>query len=151
MAKKKKPEQAIFYQNFKGAIYGGTDSQVKRLMVAFCQYAFDNVLEPQIDDDIAMSFAIMRESIDADRKHYMDVCEQNRINGLKRTGYTITGTVQKVRVTNDTVTFEVDDEEYCFNRADIGDALMEIVVGDFVEIDFKNGKHIAIRTATQLG
>ena len=120
-------------------------------MVAFCQYAFDNVLEPQIDDDIAMSFAIMRESIDADRKHYMDVCEQNRINGLKRTGYTITGTVQKVRATDDTVTFEDDDEEYCFNRADIGDALMEIVVGDFVEIDFKNGKHIAIRTATQLG
>ena len=55
------------------------------------------------------------------------------------------------RATDDTVTFEVDDEEYCFNRADIGDALMEIVVGDFVEIDFKNGKHIAIRTATQLG
>ena len=81
----------------------------------------------------------------------MDVCEQNRINGLKRTGYTITGTVQKVRATDDTATFEVDEEEYCFNRADLGDAIFEIVVGDFVEIDFKNGKHIAIRTATQLG
>ena len=55
-------------------------------MVAFCQYAFDDVIEPRIDDDIAMSFAIMRALIDADRKHYMDVCEQNRINGLKRTG-----------------------------------------------------------------
>ena len=40
MAKSKKPEQAIFYQNFKGAIYGGTPEQVKNLMTAFCQYAF---------------------------------------------------------------------------------------------------------------
>ena len=40
MAKIKKPEQAIFYQNFKGAIYGGTPKQVKNLMTAFCQYAF---------------------------------------------------------------------------------------------------------------
>ena len=39
MAKTKKPEQAIFYQNFKGAIYGGTPEQVKNLMTAFCQYA----------------------------------------------------------------------------------------------------------------
>ena len=35
MAKIKKPEQAIFYQNFKGAIYGGTPEQVKNLMTAF--------------------------------------------------------------------------------------------------------------------
>ena len=35
MAKSKKPEQAIFYQNFKGAIYGGTPEQVKNLMTAF--------------------------------------------------------------------------------------------------------------------
>ena len=39
MAKTKKHEQAIFYQNFKGAIYGGTPEQVKNLMTAFCQYA----------------------------------------------------------------------------------------------------------------
>ena len=43
MAKSKKPEQAIFYQNFKGAIYGGTPEQVKNLMTAFCQYAFDGI------------------------------------------------------------------------------------------------------------
>ncbi len=35
MAKSKKPEQAIFYQNFKGAIYGGTPEQVKNLMTAY--------------------------------------------------------------------------------------------------------------------
>ncbi len=36
MAKSKKPEPAIFYQNFKGAIYGGTSQQVKNLMTVFC-------------------------------------------------------------------------------------------------------------------
>ena len=45
MAKIKKPEQAIFYQNFKGAIYGGTPEQVKNLMTAFCQYTFDGTME----------------------------------------------------------------------------------------------------------
>ena len=46
MAKAKKPEQAILYQNFKGAIYGGTPEQVKNLMTAFCQYAFDGIETP---------------------------------------------------------------------------------------------------------
>ena len=84
MAKTKKPEQAIFYQNFKGAIYGGTPEQVKNLMTAFCQYAFDGIDKPSVAPDIAMTFEMMKASIDADRKHYQEVCEQNRINALKK-------------------------------------------------------------------
>ena len=53
MAISNKPEQAIFYQNFKGAIYGGTPEQVKNLMTAFCQYAFDGVDNPPVATDIA--------------------------------------------------------------------------------------------------
>lgn len=84
MAKSKKPEQAIFYQNFKGAIYDGTPEQVKNLMTAFCQYAFDGVDNPTVAPDIAMTFGMMKASVDANRKHYQDVCEQNRINALKK-------------------------------------------------------------------
>ena len=94
MAKTKKPEQAIFYQNFKGAIYGGTPEQVKNLMTAFCQYAFDGVETPSVAPDIAMTFGMMKASVDADRKHYQEVCEQNRINALKKTGLTISGYVR---------------------------------------------------------
>jgi hypothetical protein len=84
MAKSKKPEQAIFYQNFKGAIYGGTPEQVKNLMTAFCQYAFDGVDNPTVAPDIAMTFGMMKASVDADRKHYQEVCELNRMNALKK-------------------------------------------------------------------
>ena len=56
MAKTQKPEQAIFYQNFKGAIYGGTPERVKNLMTAFCQYAFDGIEQLSVAPDIAMRF-----------------------------------------------------------------------------------------------
>ena len=56
MAKTMKPEQTIVYQNFKGAIYGGTPEQVKNLMTAFCQYAFDGIETPSVAPDIAMTF-----------------------------------------------------------------------------------------------
>ena len=112
MAKTKKPEQAIFYQNFKGAIYGGTPEQVKNLMTAFCQYAFDGVDNPTVAPDIAMTFGMMKASVDADRKHYQEVCEQNRINALKKTGLTITGFIQYALDTNEYITFTVDDEAF---------------------------------------
>ena len=38
----KKPENTIFYSNYKDMIYNGTSEQVKEIMVAFCQYAFDD-------------------------------------------------------------------------------------------------------------
>ena len=53
-------------------------------MIAFCQYAFDGVDNPTVAPDIAMTFGMMKASVDADRKHYQEVCEQNRINALKK-------------------------------------------------------------------
>ena len=153
MAKTKKPEQAIFYQNFKGAIYGGTPEQVKNLMTAFCQYAFDGVEEPKVAPDIAMTFRMMRASVDADRKHYQEVCEQNRINALKKTGLTISGYVQSALDAGEYITITVDDEEYRFSYSDKNNDTKEILKnanqGDYVEIEIKGGKPVDIRYAEQ--
>ena len=153
MAKTKKPEQAIFYQNFKGAIYGGTPEQVKNLMTAFCQYAFDGVEEPKVAPDIAMTFGMMKASVDADRKHYQEVCEQNRINALKKTGLTISGYVQSALDAGEYITITVDDEEYRFSYSDKNNDTKEILrnanQGDYVEIEIKGGKPVDIRYAEQ--
>jgi hypothetical protein len=153
MAKTKKPEQAIFYQNFKGAIYGGTPEQVKNLMTAFCQYAFDGVEEPKVAPDIAMTFGMMKASVDADRKHYQEVCEQNRINALKKTGLTISGYVQSALDAGEYITITVDDEEYRFSYSDKNNDTKEILKnanqGDYVEIEIKGGKPVDIRYAEQ--
>ena len=153
MAKTKKPEQAIFYQNFKGAIYGGTPEQVKNLMTAFCQYAFDEVEEPKVAPDIAMTFGMMKASVDADRKHYQEVCEQNRINALKKTGLTISGYVQSALDAGEYITITVDDEEYRFSYSDKNNDTKEILKnanqGDYVEIEIKGGKPVDIRYAEQ--
>jgi len=37
----KKPENTIFYSNYKDMIYNATPEQVKEIMTAICQYAFD--------------------------------------------------------------------------------------------------------------
>ena len=153
MAKTKKPEQAIFYQNFKGAIYGGTPEQVKNLMTAFCQYAFDGVEEPKVAPDIAMTFGMMKASVDADRKHYQEVCEQNRINALKKTGLTLSGYVQSALDAGEYITITVDDEEYRFSYSDKNNDTKEILKnanqGDYVEIEIKGGKPVDIRYAEQ--
>ena len=148
MAKSKKPEQAIFYQNFKGAIYDGTPEQVKNLMTAFCQYAFDGVDNPTVAPDIAMTFGMMKASVDADRKHYQEVCEQNRINALKKTGLTISGFVQSALDAGEYITFTVDDEEYRFAIAEANEVTRETLKntypGDFVEIEIKGGRPISL-------
>lgn len=153
MAKSKKPKQVIFYQNFKGAIYGGTPEQVKNLMTAFCQYAFDGVDNPTVASDIAMTFGMMKASVDADRKHYQEVCEQNRINALKKTGLTISGFVQSALDAGEYITFTVDDEEYRFAIAEANEVTRETLKntypGDFVEIEIKCGRPISIRQATE--
>ena len=153
MAKTKKPEQAIFYQNFKGAIYGGTPEQVKNLMTAFCQYAFDGIETPSVAPDIAMTFGMMKASVDADRKHYQEVCEQNRINALKKTGLTISGYVQSALDAGEYITIAVDDEEYRFSYSDKNNDTKEILKnanqGDYVEIEIKGGKPVDIRYAEQ--
>lgn len=142
------PEQVIFYNNFKGAIYGGTPDQVKRLMVAFCQFAFENQ-EPEVEPDIAMTFGMMKSAVEADRKHYADRCEQNRINALKRTGVVIFGVVSSIRYTDLSYTFTVDGEEYCFELKDddtkyMCDCIMENME---VEIEYKGGKPVRITQA----
>ena len=153
MAKTKKPEQAIFNQNFKGAIYGGTPEQVKNLMTTFCQYAFDGGEEPKVAPDIAMTFGMMKASVDADRKHYQEVCEQNRINALKKTGLTISGYVQSALDAGEYITITVDDEEYRFSYSDKNNDTKEILKnanqGDYVEIEIKGGKPVDIRYAEQ--
>lgn len=153
MAKSKKPEQAMFYQNFKGAIYGGTPEQVKNLMTAFCQYAFDGVDNPTVAPDIAMTFGMMKASVDADRKHYQEVCEQNRINALKKTGLTISGFVQSALDAGKYITFTVDDEECRFAIAEANETTKETLKntypGDFVEIEIKGDRPISIRQATE--
>jgi len=153
MAKTKKPEQAIFYQNIKGAIYGGTPEHVKNLMTAFCQYAFDGVEEPKVAPDIAMTFGMMKASVDADRKHYQEVCEQNRINALKKTGLTISGYVQSALDAGEYITITVNDEEYRFSYNDKNNDTKEILKnanqGDYVEIEIKGGKPVDIRYAEQ--
>ena len=153
MAKIKKPEQAIFYQNFKGAIYGGTPEQVKNLMTAVCQYAFDGIETPSVAPDIAMTFGMMKASVDADRKHYQEVCEQNRINALKKTGLTISGYVQSALDAGEYITITVDDEEYRFSYSDKNNDTKEILKnanqGDYVEIEIKGGKPVDIRYAEQ--
>ena len=153
MAKTKKPEQAIFYQNFKGAIYGGTPEQVKNLMTAVCQYAFDGIETPSVAPDIAMTFGMMKASVDADRKHYQEVCEQNRINALKKTGLTISGYVQSALDAGEYITITVDDEEYRFSYSDKNNDTKEILKnanqGDYVEIEIKGGKPVDIRYAEQ--
>ncbi|MBR3955793.1 MAG: hypothetical protein IKJ63_10005 [Clostridia bacterium] len=153
MAKSKKSEQAIFYQNFKGAIYGGTPEQVKNLMIAFFQYAFDGIDHPTVAPDIAMTFGMMKASVNADRKHYQEACKQNRINALKKTGLTISGYVHQVLDAGEYITFTVDDEEYRFVLANANEAtkqtLKDTYPADFVEIEIKGGRPISIRQVTE--
>lgn len=122
-------------------------------MTAFCQYAFDGVDNPTVAPDIAMTFGMMKTSIEADRKHYQEVCEQNRINALKKTGLTISGFVQYGLDVGDYIIFRVDDEEYRFSVAEANETTREALKntnpGDFVEIEIKGGRPISIRQATE--
>ena len=122
-------------------------------MTAFCQYAFDGIETPSVAPDIAMTFGMMKASVDADRKHYQEVCEQNRINALKKTGLTISGYVQSALDAGEYITITVDDEEYRFSYSDKNNDTKEILKnanqGDYVEIEIKGGKPVDIRYAEQ--
>ena len=149
----KKPDTAIFFGTYKEMIYNSTPEQCKAIMTAFCQYAFDGIENPTVAPDIVMTFGMMKASVDADRKHYQEVCEQNRINALKKTGLTIAGYVQHILDAEEYITFTVDDEEYRFALADASEAtrktLQNTYPGDFVEIEIKGGRPISIRQATE--
>ena len=64
-------------------IYNATPEQVKEIMTAFCQYAFDEE-EPEVSGQIKLLWGIIKGNIDRDRSQYIARCEQNRENALKR-------------------------------------------------------------------
>ncbi len=73
-------------------IYNATPEQVKEIMVAFCQYAFDDK-EPKVSGGISLVWGVLKGNIDRDRAQYIARCEQNRENALKRRCETIVYTV----------------------------------------------------------
>ena len=79
----KKPENTIFYSNYKDMIYNATPEEVKEIMTAFCMYAFDDE-EPQVSGQIKLLWGIIKGNIDRDRAQYLARCEQNRENAKKR-------------------------------------------------------------------
>ena len=88
----KKPENTIFYSNYKDMIYNATPEQVKEIMVAFCQYAFDDI-EPLVSGQINLLWGVLKGNIDRDRAQYIARCEQNRENANKRHNEMIVYTV----------------------------------------------------------
>ena len=104
MKSKKKPNNAIFYGNYKELIYNGTPEQVKAIMTAFCQYAFDNIT-PTVPSDISLAWGIMKGNIDGDFKQYNERCEKNRENALKRYSK---GEEEKLN----TITYTMDGHEF---------------------------------------
>ena len=79
----KKPENTIFYSNYKDMIYNATAEEVKEIMTAFCKYAFDDE-EPTLTGHMSLLWRIIKGNIDRDRVQYLARCEQNRENALKR-------------------------------------------------------------------
>ena len=58
-----------------------TSDQFGRLMEAL--FDFDEGLEPQVDDDIALAFELLSLQNEIDRKKYAEKCQKNRENGKK--------------------------------------------------------------------
>lgn len=58
-----------------------TSDQFGRLMLAL--FDFDEGLEPQVDDDIALAFELLSLQNEIDRKKYEEKCQKNRENGKK--------------------------------------------------------------------
>lgn len=89
MKKTDKPSNAIFYGNYKDVIYNASAQQVKELMTAFCQYAFDDIT-PEVSPDIALVWGVIKGNIDDDYRQYIARCEKNRDNANKRYGKELT-------------------------------------------------------------
>jgi hypothetical protein len=61
-----------------------TGDQVKELMLALVDYHRDGII-PQFNDPLlAMAFKVISGNIDRDREKYLEMCEQNRQNALRR-------------------------------------------------------------------
>ena len=76
MKKIKKPTTAIFYGNYKEMIYNATPEQVKEIMTAFCQYAFDDII-PTVSSNVSLAWGIMKGNIDDDFKQYNERGEKS--------------------------------------------------------------------------
>ena len=79
----KKPAGALFYARYKDLMYLLPAEQVKELMVAFCEYAFDDK-NPDVSQELIPVWALVKSGIDEDYKQYNDRCEQNKENIKKR-------------------------------------------------------------------
>ena len=97
MRKNKKPENTIFYSNYKDMIYRAKPEEAKEIMVAFCQYAFDDK-EPEVSDSLKLLWSVMKGNIDRDRVQYIARCEQNSENARQRH--------------NESVIYTVDEHKY---------------------------------------
>lgn len=61
-----------------------TGDQVKELMLALVDYHRDDII-PQFEDPLlAMAFRVISGNMDRDKEHYLQVCEQNRLNAQRR-------------------------------------------------------------------
>lgn len=92
MKKEKRPPNTIFYGNYKDMIYNASPEDVKAIMVAICEYAFDNK-NPEVPPSIALAWGIIKGNIDKDRENYLETCRKNSENAKKRYSSTITYTV----------------------------------------------------------
>ena len=58
--------------------------QVKTLMLALVDYHRDGIIPDFSDPVLAMAFSTISGNIDRDREKYLEMCEQNRQNALRR-------------------------------------------------------------------
>lgn len=92
MKTEKKPPNTIFYGNYKDMIYNASPEDVKEIMVAFCEYAFDHKT-PTVSPHIALVWGIIKGNIDKDHSQYSEKCKKNSENAKKRYSSTVTYTV----------------------------------------------------------
>lgn len=92
MKTEKKPPNTIFYGSYKDMIYNASPEEVKAIMVAFCEYAFDHK-NPTVPPNIALVWGIIKGNIDKDHLQYSEKCRKNSENAKKRYLSTVSYTV----------------------------------------------------------
>ncbi len=92
MKSEKKPPNTIFYGSYKDMIYNASPQEVKEIMVAFCEYAFDHKT-PKVSPNISLVWGIIKGNIDKDHSQYSEKCRKNSENAKKRYSSTVTYTI----------------------------------------------------------
>ena len=139
----KKPENTIFYSNYKDMIYNATPEQVKEIMVAFCQYAFEDK-EPQVSGQINLLWGVLKGNIDRDRAQYIARCEQNRENANKRHNetvvYTVNGHEYELTYPKSNAKNIISEEDFAYTFEECGEDTPEqfMYLFDFVSIGNKD-------------